>query len=508
MLKLFDPKSWLPNRIVPLRIARMALAIVGLVPPAAAGGVAAQEQRQDNRPPIVWPDPGALENANSGDMLNYAGKVSASESGDPSRPRKSWLVGGTIAAYLCWLLAVFLRFIIFYLKMEKDYDIRKKREKHIRGYAWPPGLLERFAKHYPSLTQEDEELVSRGLKQFFTAYLNGGRQYAAMPTRIVDDLWHEFILYTRAYEEFCEQAFGRFLHHTPAVALSTDRTAHKEEGMRRIWLGVLQARRRRSQQSRAVAVVVRHRHATECPGWVPLRAELRGLARRRRHERPMLGGPGAAAAGIGLRLLLTKVKSYPARPHGLGRLQFTGRVSKERRRHEHADHLSIASSNVGQEADLQTPLCPGVRRDRVRRARRRVFPGLRHQRLGQGAGRRLHQTHKNGDCADHLLHGDIRRRPYRGRQESWPSRRQGAGVFRDRLDFRAWLGPRGRQSRQARLRVFRQGGSGGGRQIRGRPRIAPAPISCSTSFPTAPSAPSPRATFCRCCCSPFCSASR
>lgn len=52
------------------------------------------------------------------------------------------------------------------------------------------------------------------LKQFFAAYLTGGGRPVSMPSQIVDDLWHEFILYTRDYQKFCRWAFGRLLHHT------------------------------------------------------------------------------------------------------------------------------------------------------------------------------------------------------------------------------------------------------------------------------------------------------
>ncbi len=31
----------------------------------------------------------------------------------------------------------------------------------------------------------------------------------------IDAFWHEFILDTRAYQEFCDQYFGIFLHHVP-----------------------------------------------------------------------------------------------------------------------------------------------------------------------------------------------------------------------------------------------------------------------------------------------------
>ena len=35
------------------------------------------------------------------------------------------------------------------------------------------------------------------------------------PSRKVDDAWHELILFTRVYAEFCQSRFGRFIHHFP-----------------------------------------------------------------------------------------------------------------------------------------------------------------------------------------------------------------------------------------------------------------------------------------------------
>ena len=30
-----------------------------------------------------------------------------------------------------------------------------------------------------------------------------------------DRAWHEFILFTRDYEQYCQECFGRFIHHEP-----------------------------------------------------------------------------------------------------------------------------------------------------------------------------------------------------------------------------------------------------------------------------------------------------
>ena len=42
-----------------------------------------------------------------------------------------------------------------------------------------------------------------------------------MPSRVVDEAWHEFTLDSLAYVRFCNGAFGNYLHHTPEEAMST-----------------------------------------------------------------------------------------------------------------------------------------------------------------------------------------------------------------------------------------------------------------------------------------------
>lgn len=110
---------------------------------------------------------------------------------------------------------------------------QSQRAAFIRAYAFPPGLLDKLAHLHPSLTHEERQLVSIGLRQFFIAYLRSGKKFISMPSRVADDLWHEFILYTRDYQQFCGKAFASFLHHTPSVALSENRKTN--EGLRRVW---------------------------------------------------------------------------------------------------------------------------------------------------------------------------------------------------------------------------------------------------------------------------------
>lgn len=108
-----------------------------------------------------------------------------------------------------------------------------QRDHYIREFTLPAGLLDRLAKRRPEFSLKDRVLVARALRQFFLVYLHSGRRFVAMPSQAADDLWHEFILYTKNYDAFCRKAFGGFLHHTPAVVLGADR--RNNEGLRRAW---------------------------------------------------------------------------------------------------------------------------------------------------------------------------------------------------------------------------------------------------------------------------------
>jgi len=107
------------------------------------------------------------------------------------------------------------------------------RADYIHRYTFPPGLYEKLRKRRPELSPKDCQLVGRALRQFFLAYLQSGCRFVSMPSQVTDDLWHEMILYTRHYDYFCKKAFGRFLHHTPAVVLSRDKQTNT--GLRRVW---------------------------------------------------------------------------------------------------------------------------------------------------------------------------------------------------------------------------------------------------------------------------------
>lgn len=110
---------------------------------------------------------------------------------------------------------------------------RAKRERYIRQFVLPNGLFKKLHEKRPEIDPRHHPLVARALRQFFLCHLKSGRQFVSMPSQVVDDLWHEFILYTRDYQRFCNRAFGAFMHHTPAVALG--RGQNDDMGLKRTW---------------------------------------------------------------------------------------------------------------------------------------------------------------------------------------------------------------------------------------------------------------------------------
>ena len=83
--------------------------------------------------------------------------------------------------------AVFTLFVVaivglLLLRPLYRYWLQLKRAEFIRTYTWPRGLLERLEKHHPGMERKDSALVSRGLRQFFIAYLMSGKRFVSMPS--------------------------------------------------------------------------------------------------------------------------------------------------------------------------------------------------------------------------------------------------------------------------------------------------------------------------------------
>jgi len=108
-----------------------------------------------------------------------------------------------------------------------------RREFLIDSYVFPESITQKIMEKYPHLTEAQANRVLDGLRDYFHVCNVAGRRMVAMPSQAVDVAWHEFILFTKKYDQFCNKALGRFLHHTPAEAMNSPTSAQR--GIKRAW---------------------------------------------------------------------------------------------------------------------------------------------------------------------------------------------------------------------------------------------------------------------------------
>jgi len=94
----------------------------------------------------------------------------------------------------------------------------------VPGRKADPTLLARVARYeHPVLIERIEDKLNLShdealdlfddCKRFL--YLCGTTHEPMAPAEAIDECWHNFILFTNDYAAFCQDYFGRFLHHRP-----------------------------------------------------------------------------------------------------------------------------------------------------------------------------------------------------------------------------------------------------------------------------------------------------
>ena len=104
---------------------------------------------------------------------------------------------------------------------QRSQRMALEREREVRGFVFPSGLLQKFHDKHPDLSPKEVQLTAQALRQFFLVLLRAHRQPVAMPSKAADTLWHAFSLETHAYAAFCKAAFGTNLHHKPARGMGS-----------------------------------------------------------------------------------------------------------------------------------------------------------------------------------------------------------------------------------------------------------------------------------------------
>lgn len=75
-------------------------------------------------------------------------------------------------------------------------------------------VIDRFMMMYDIEQEEAERIFNETLKWLWLGN-KVNDVFIDDSTLIIDEMWHNFILFTQDYEHFCKQSFGRYIHHQP-----------------------------------------------------------------------------------------------------------------------------------------------------------------------------------------------------------------------------------------------------------------------------------------------------
>lgn len=122
--------------------------------------------------------------------------------------------------------------------------LRKRRQlRFLQRYRFDAAYRKALWRDYPQLNDASLAQAEEALRQFFIMHWLAPRAQLQMPSRLADALWHAFILDTRRYQQFCQQAFGHMFHHLPAQAATDAASPNQAARMQPSWNAAMHTRR-------------------------------------------------------------------------------------------------------------------------------------------------------------------------------------------------------------------------------------------------------------------------
>ena len=86
-----------------------------------------------------------------------------------------------------------------------------------------PFLIERLLKARIAETAEEAEALFLEVKKYTVLVRSDTTRIWDMHSLRVDEAWHQFILFTPQYTDFCQRFFGLYIHHSPSNAPQSER---------------------------------------------------------------------------------------------------------------------------------------------------------------------------------------------------------------------------------------------------------------------------------------------
>ena len=96
------------------------------------------------------------------------------------------------------------------------------KRQEVLNFKPPRLLIKKFCQDHQVLESEAVERFEETKKFLYLCAKNKGINYA--PSIEIDKMWHEFILNTRLYRQYCSNRFGKYVDHLPTspIAMPTD----------------------------------------------------------------------------------------------------------------------------------------------------------------------------------------------------------------------------------------------------------------------------------------------
>jgi hypothetical protein len=88
-----------------------------------------------------------------------------------------------------------------------------------------PFLIEKLLKDRIADTSSDAEALFTEVKRYLVLSMADDSSSWHMYSARIDECWHQLVLFTRQYMEFCQQYFGRYVPHNPSNAPMTTSAA-------------------------------------------------------------------------------------------------------------------------------------------------------------------------------------------------------------------------------------------------------------------------------------------
>jgi hypothetical protein len=103
-----------------------------------------------------------------------------------------------------------------------------------------PFLIEKLLKEHVVETAAEGEMLFTEVKRFLILVHTNDSKIWDMYSLRVDEVWHQFILFTKQYMDFCQQFFGRYIPHSPSNApesqiIGSDEATSFEDFQRHYW---------------------------------------------------------------------------------------------------------------------------------------------------------------------------------------------------------------------------------------------------------------------------------